>query len=601
MAGSITFVGAGPGAADLITVRGLEALRHADRVVYAGSLVNERLLEEAPAHCRLCNSAELSLEQVLAELEEGFRAGENVVRLHTGDPSLYGATDEQFRALEAKNIPFSVVPGVSSVLAAAAALHAEFTVPGQSQTLILTREAGRTPVPENEKLEKLAAHRTSLALFLSVAKIGEVAAQLRRAGWPEDTPMAVVYRASWPNQEIVRGTLADIAERTEAAGIRRQALILGGAALAGGGEPSRLYSCNFAHGYRDAGGPKPAHRKSAVFALTAHGADKAAEIASGLGAEVTIVIPERYCDRVPQRRKRTFAPGGLREVLAAAWHECDALVMVMAAGIVVRHLAALCQDKRHDPAVVVCDEKGLHAVSLLSGHQGGANRLAHQVAGITGGEAVVTTATDVHELMAFDELASQLHYRIATPETLAAVTTLWLDGEIMEAAMPEEVFEQFYADAPGLTRLEPETPGRITIRHAASGLTLELRRNVFVLGIGCRRGVAAEILEDCAGQALASAGLHWDEIAAVASAEVKREEPSLRLLAEKYGKKLLFFSKEALNQVDVPNPSPAAERQFGLHSVAEAAALLGAGENAKLRLEKMKFSAVTAAIAEVMP
>ena len=216
MAGTITFVGAGPGAPDLITLRGVEALKRADLVIYAGSLVNEQLLDYAPPAARRVNSAGLDFTAVIAEIKAAYETGKAVVRLHTGDPAMYGAVAEQYRELDRLGLPYSVVPGVSSVFAAAAALKTEFTMPGLSQSAILTRDAGRTPVPDGEALEKLAACGCTLCIFLSVAGIRQLTQKLLAAGRSPQTPAAVVYRASWPNEIVVRGTVADIAGKVEA-------------------------------------------------------------------------------------------------------------------------------------------------------------------------------------------------------------------------------------------------------------------------------------------------------------------------------------------------------------------------------------------------
>ena len=244
----IWFVGAGPGAPDLITVRGQRLLETADRVVYAGSLVNPRLLDACRKDAVLLDSARMTLEEIVRALTEPGRDAA-VVRLHTGDPALYGAIREQQAMLDDLGFPWETVPGVSSLFAAAAALGCEYTVPGVSQTLIVSRMAGRTPVPERESLRALAAHRATMTLFLSAGMLREVCRELTEGGYPEDTPCAVVYRASWPDEEIVRGTLSDIAER--AAHVTRTALIVVGDALAASGARSRLYDPAFGHGYRE--------------------------------------------------------------------------------------------------------------------------------------------------------------------------------------------------------------------------------------------------------------------------------------------------------------------------------------------------------------
>lgn len=594
----IRFVGAGPGAPDLITVRGLEALKQADLVVYAGSLVDERLLDAAPATAVRRNSAAMELAEIIEVMREAYEADKRVVRLHTGDPALYGAVAEQYRQLTALGIPYEVVPGVSSVFAAAAALKTEFTVPGVSQSLILTRTAGRTPVPAAESLAGFAAHGCTLALFLSVDRLPELAEQLRAAGRPETTPVAVVYRASWPNETIIRGTLRDIADKVAAAGIRRQAQIIVGEVLDAGGAPSLLYADSFPHGYRGGAGTAPA--RCALFALTGRGVDKAAEIAAGLAPDTIVFTPEKYADRVAEHRRRTFPEGGFGEAFAAAFREFDGLIAVMAAGIVVRHLAGLCADKRSDPAVVVGDEAGNYLVSLLSGHQGGGNALARRAAAITGGKAVITTATDGRGLYAFDLLAQEYCYRIVNPEELAFVTAALLDGEALQLAMPPALFDRHYAAVPNLSRLDPADPQTIEIVEPVSGRTLRLARRRFTLGVGCRRGVGIEHLAERVEAALFAAGVAWEAIDRIGSAELKRDEPGLLALARRHGKELVFFGKEALNRPEVPNPSAAAQRHFGIRSVSEAAALLAAGPAATLALPKQADEAVTVAVAEVM-
>ena len=248
----VLFVGAGPGDPELITVRGMRALETADLVIYAGSLVPEAVLQWVRADSRVEDSAALTLEQQVALMATGYRAGQRVVRLHTGDPALFGATAEQWRGLDAEGVPYEVVPGVSSLFASAAALPAELTMPGVSQCVIVCRAAGRTPVPEGQDIASLAAHRATMAIFLSSGLGASVAADLG-AYYPADTPAAIVQRASWPEQHIVRCTVATLADSLAEEGIDRTAMILVGPALAGAGEQrSLLYSPTFSHGYRNA-------------------------------------------------------------------------------------------------------------------------------------------------------------------------------------------------------------------------------------------------------------------------------------------------------------------------------------------------------------
>ncbi len=247
--GEVIFVGAGPGDPELITVKGFRALERADRVIYAGSLVNPELLKICAAGTPAHDSARLTLEEVIDLIKNGINNNETIVRLHTGDPSMYGAIQEQMDSLNKLNINYSIIPGVSSVFAAAAAVQREFTLPGVSQTLILTRMAGRTPVPAKESLAALAQHQASMAIFLSVQDLGQVVQELL-TGYPAGTPIAVVYKASWPEEQIIWGTLATIVEQVSAAGVRKTAQILIGGFLNSSYDRSKLYDPGFSHEYR---------------------------------------------------------------------------------------------------------------------------------------------------------------------------------------------------------------------------------------------------------------------------------------------------------------------------------------------------------------
>ena len=250
----VHFIGAGPGAADLITVRGKKLLQEADVVIYAGSLVNPALLEYCRADCEAHNSALLTLEEVLAIIASAEAAGKSTVRLHTGDASIYGAIREQMDALDRMGVAYTLTPGVSSVFGAAAALGAEFTLPGVSQTVIFTRMAGRTPVPEAERLSALAAHGASMAIFLSAGMLDGVQAELLKGAYSENTPAAIVYKATWPDERVLRCTVGTLAETGQRENITKTALLLIGDFLGGDYERSRLYAPDFATEFRAAAG-----------------------------------------------------------------------------------------------------------------------------------------------------------------------------------------------------------------------------------------------------------------------------------------------------------------------------------------------------------
>ena len=247
----VHFVGAGPGAQDLITLRGAELLKGAGVIIYAGSLVNPALLGLAREDCRIYNSAELTLEQVLDVMKSAQGEGLDTVRLHTGDPCLYGAIREQMDELDRLGIPWDDTPGVSSFCGAAAALGAEYTLPGVSQTVIITRMVGRTPVPGGEELEKLASHGASMAIFLSAGMQERVQAALLRGGaYTSRTPAAIVYKATWPEEKIVRCTVGTLAAAGDRAGIWKTALILVGGFLGQTYERSKLYDPAFTTEFR---------------------------------------------------------------------------------------------------------------------------------------------------------------------------------------------------------------------------------------------------------------------------------------------------------------------------------------------------------------
>ena len=245
----IIFLGAGPGDPELITLKGRRLLDEADVIVYAGSLVNPALLDGVRAEIH--DSASLNLDEIMEIMVTASRAGRKIVRLHTGDPAIYGAIREQMQRLDREDIAYEVVPGVSSALASAAALKVELTVPEVTQTVIFTRQAGRTPVPEAESLRNLARIQASMCIFLSVSMMDKVSDELIQGGYPADTPVAVVEKASWPDQLIVRGTLEDIAEKIKKSAIRKTAMILVGRALADDATAaSKLYDAGFSHEYR---------------------------------------------------------------------------------------------------------------------------------------------------------------------------------------------------------------------------------------------------------------------------------------------------------------------------------------------------------------
>ncbi|MDR0791516.1 MAG: precorrin-4 C(11)-methyltransferase [Methanomassiliicoccaceae archaeon] len=246
----VIFVGAGPGDPELLTIKGKRAIDNADVIIYAGSLVNPAVLNGAKPSAKIYNSAEMNLDEVIDVMKAAFADGKKVARVHTGDPSIYGAIREQIDRLDELGIDSEVIPGVSSFLGVAAVLKKEYTMPSKSQTVILTRMEGRTPVPPKEKLIDLARHNATMVIFLSIAFIDELARTLRDAGYRPDTPVAVVYKATWPEQKIVSGTVVDLEQKVKDAKIEKTALTVVGDFLGDEYELSKLYDKHFTTGYR---------------------------------------------------------------------------------------------------------------------------------------------------------------------------------------------------------------------------------------------------------------------------------------------------------------------------------------------------------------
>ena len=250
MDGKVIFIGGGPGDPELLTLKAYNIIKKADVIIYAGSLVNREILNSAKDDCTIKNSATMNLDEIVDLMEDGVKNGKLVARVHTGDPAIYGAIGEQMELLKEKKIDFEIIPGVSSFFAAAAALESELTLPEVSQTVIITRPEGRTPKPSREAISKLAEHQATMCIFLGVQMIEDVIKDLLQH-YKQETPVAVVQRASWPDEKIVRGTLGDIASKVQASGITKTAMIIVGDVLDTKEiTPSKLYDKKFTHEYR---------------------------------------------------------------------------------------------------------------------------------------------------------------------------------------------------------------------------------------------------------------------------------------------------------------------------------------------------------------
>jgi precorrin-4 C11-methyltransferase len=613
--GRVYLIGAGPGDPELVTHKASRVLRQADVILYADSLVSPEIAQFAKPGAEVQGTSGLHLEAIVAKMITAVRAGQTVARVHSGDPSIYGVIHEQIVRLREAGVPYEIIPGVSSVFAAAARLGVELTVPEVVQTVILTRFAGRTPMPEGERLRDLAAHQATLCLFLSISHIEPVVASLTAGGYPEHTPAAMTYRVGWPEERIVRGTLADIATKVRETGIKKHALMLVGRAL----EPelhvrSHLYDQTFSHSFRTA--QVNERQGTAIVARTRPGVRVGLRVQQGL-AESTLYVP---ADLVTEAGQGSVPYGGsvlpqLRRVFARH----AALVCCLPLGIIVRALGSLVKDKHTDPAVVVVDEGGRFAVSVLAGHEGGAHALARRVAALTGGQAVITTAAEALDTLAVDLLGQEWGWTIANPDRVTAVSAAVINGERIgiyqdageRAWGPQEQSRssQFVllSSLTDLQREEYHAGLVITTRHL-EGIPETIRAKaviyhpkVLVAGIGCVRGVTGEEVEEAVRQVCREHSLAFVSICTVATIDRKADEEGLQTFATRYRLALHTFSADQLNAVpDVPNPSSWARSAVGAQGVAEPAALLAAGATSLL-VEKVRRGRVTVAIAEKQP
>ncbi|HEX3245599.1 MAG TPA: precorrin-4 C(11)-methyltransferase, partial [Chloroflexota bacterium] len=434
MNGIVHFIGAGPGAPDLLTVRAERLIRTADVVIYADSLVHPEVAKIARPGARVEASSRLTLEQMTALTIASARDGKRVARLHSGDPSIYGAMYEQLARLREAGVPYKIVPGVSSAFAAAALLGAELTLPGISQTVIMTRAEGRTgALPPGEDLRDLARHGTSLALFLSGALLRTAVPQLIEGGYPPETPAALVYRATWEDEQVIRGELSAMAELAHSAGITKQALLMLGRALDPGlladtDRRSHLYNPTYSHGRRvarpgdkESGVPRPnpLPGRDSLSPWERVGVRDARNPSDPRTAIVAVSRPgallaQSLVQRLPEARVETpnAASGGIHGLLKRLWTTTEGIVLVMAAGAATRLIAPLLANKRNDPRIVVVDDAGRFAISLLGGHRAQANDLAERVASAIGAQAVTTTAAESLGVPSVESLAREHDWTI---------------------------------------------------------------------------------------------------------------------------------------------------------------------------------------------
>ncbi len=595
--GRVFFIGAGPGSPVHLTRRALSLLRHAGLVVAADSLVAPEVIDLACSTATVIRSSTLALEEAVPPMIEAARRQEVVVRLHSGDPSVYGAIAEQMALLREAGCAYAVVPGVSSVFAAAAALGVELTEPGGSQTLIFTRHGNRVPVPASERLRDVAAHRSTLAVFLSAASAQEVQAELLEAGLDPETPAAIAYRVSWPDELVTRTTVGRLAQEVRARRLRRHTLILVGEALSPGSRRSRLYDSGHAHVYRRRSQVSAPSLPGApaLVALTEPGAKLARRLARSMSGAV-VMVPE------PMAAPGEETLGQAAERVPALFTAGTPLVLFMAVGAAVRLLANAVRNKRSEPPVAVVDDAGRYVVSLLGGRSAGGNRLTEWVAAVLGAEAVVTTAAERLDLPALDQTITALGWRLSDGSSLTAVEAAVVNGEPIGFFGPG-------LQAPAglqvrrirnLTSASRVRTGLAVTDRLVSGLPetwAVIRPRRLRLGLGCSSGASPDQAIEAALEGFNRVGLSSDGVAEVATIDRRRDHPAVVEVARRLEARLVTFGADELERVPVPNRSDEVKRAVGTASVAEAAAIL-ASRGGRLLVPKQVIGPVTLAVAE---
>ncbi len=636
----VYFVGAGPGDPELLTVKASRLLREADLVVYTGSLVPRQLVSGLSA--KVVDSSSLSLDQILELVGSNARAGRRVVRLHTGDPCLYSAIIEQIFELRREGIECIVVPGVSSGFAAAAALGLELTIPGISQTVIISRIGGRTAVPEKEDISRLAAIRATMLLYLSVGYIDRLVAKLIEGGYPDSTPVAVVEKVSWPEERIVTGTLKDIVHRVHELNIRKTAIILVGdvlrAASTGDFDRSMLYDPSFSHACRSASsgvasedhaggdlssdeGPVEGHGDdNQTSGLIETSIQPSGSYNHSLNSTLDTTAPHDYKPmpltvfyitqggRYQAERISSFFPEveilPFKEIkrhnaLDKAWKKGRGIVFVMASGIAVRTIAPYITRKDKDPALVVMDETGTNVISLLSGHLGGANHLAETLALLLKARPVITTASDNLGLVSLDIWTDRNGLVASSKRAMTVAQTRLVENKGLTVF--SDINISSYPN--GLIPVSVPQKADIIISYIVYSRIqplLYLYPKVLCLGTGCHKDADPELFRESALNFMTSHGYAVKSIACLATIDLKKSERAILEFAEYLGVEIKYYSASELNSVPVSHGSDMVFRAVGTRAVAEPAAILASNTPegpGKLLITKEKRGDATFALA----
>lgn len=582
----VSFVGAGPGAEDLITVRGMRLLEQADVIIYAGSLVSDKLLDYAKSECQIFNSAKMTLDEVIDVIEKSENNNLNSVRLHTGDPSIYGAIREQMDRLDMLGISYEVIPGVSSFCGAAAALKAEYTLPNVSQSVIITRMEGRTKVPDLERISEFAKHKSTMVIFLSASMTDLVAKELIAGGYEADTPAAIVYKATWPEEKVIRCTVGTLHSCAKENNITNHALITVGYFLDNDYELSKLYDSGFSTGFRSATSDETL--KVSLISFSDKGYDMANIISEKISQECNIEITDiTRCKN-----------GELDLWTANHFRKDDALIYVGACGIATRAIAPYINHKTVDPAVIVVDELGKNVIPLLSGHIGGANKLSEIIADKISANAGITTATDINNVWAVDSWAVDNNMTIKNPEYIKYVSSKVLNNESIKLDSIIEI-KNLNSIANKIELCGDDSDIIITYKKTNAN-KLVLIPKVLGIGIGCKKDTPSEEIQRLWDKVVSTNNFDVAAVKKISSIDLKSEEKGLIEFANYNGFTFETFSADALKSLRGEySKSDFVQSVTGVDCVCERSAVMAAGmkDDSCLIVKKTSENGVTIAVA----
>lgn len=637
----VYFVGAGCGAADLITVRGMRLLESADVIIYAGSLVNPELLSYAGKECRIYNSARLTLEEVVGIMKRAEEEGKMTVRLHTGEPSIYGAVREQMDELDKAGIAYESCPGVSACFGAAASLNLEYTLPGVSQTLILTRMEGKTEVPKKESIESLAAHGASMAIYLSAGMLEELSRRLIKGGYGKSSPAALVYKASWPEEEVYLCTVETLYDTAAAHNITKTAIVLvGDALMCRHYQRSKLYHPDYSTEFRSSIGKecgsigkdmswewgmeeKRQNRENmtlSMISFTERGIRLSEEIRERLtGWEGEIGLFTK-CRAVREKKQGNGSQAAFVEVPVSEWageqmDKGNGVLFIGACGIAVRAIAPHLRGKLQDSPVLVMDEEGRYVIPILSGHVGGANELAAFLGKKTGAKPVLTTATDINGKFAVDVFAEKNGLFIENKEGIAKVSAKLLAGEEITVSIEpgyEKALVWGNKDMPlndaGVRILSYPPDATVDVLIASReagpgegrhGAALYLRPKEYVVGIGCKKGKGEAEIENFIQKRIEELGISIMQIGAAASISQKKGEPGIVSWCRKKRIPFFTYTAEELQEAEGDfTESAFVKSKMGIGNVCERAAVKACGRGGKLIAGKCAEEGMTIAVAK---